>query len=80
VGKHTLKFGFDMRRFQVCSPFSHNNNGTFNFFGSGLYSTGDPGADFLLGIPDGYAQGSGDILNLRTQEYLLLRPGPVEDA
>jgi Carboxypeptidase regulatory-like domain len=69
VGKHTLKFGFDMRRFQVYNPFSHNNNGTFNLFGTGLYSTGDPGADFLLGVPDGYAQGSGDILNLRTQEY-----------
>ena len=69
VGKHTFKMGFDMRRLQVYNPFSHNNNGDFPFFGTGLYSTGDPVADFLLGIPDGYAQGSGDILNLRTQEY-----------
>ena len=41
----------------------------FNFGGAGLYSTGDPGADFLLGVPDNYTQGSGDILNERTQEY-----------
>ncbi|HEY6293825.1 MAG TPA: carboxypeptidase-like regulatory domain-containing protein [Terriglobia bacterium] len=69
MGRHTFKFGFDMRRFQVYNPFSARNNGDFNFAGTGLYSTGDPGADFLLGIPDGYLQGSGDILNLRTQEY-----------
>lgn len=69
TGNHTLKFGFDMRRFQVYNPFSHNNDGLFNFNGTGLYSTGDPAADFLLGIPDNYAQGSGDILNERTQEY-----------
>ena len=69
MGNHTFKFGFDMRRFQVYNPFSARNNGDFNFAGTGLYSTGDPGADFLLGVPDGYLQGSGDILNLRTQQY-----------
>jgi hypothetical protein len=69
VGHHALKFGFDMRRFQVYNPFSFNNDGTFTFAGTGAFSTGDPGADFLLGIPDGYVQGSGDILNGRTQEY-----------
>ena len=69
VGRHTFKFGFDMRRFQVYSAFAHQNDGTFAFFGIGTFSTGNPGADFLLGIPDLYFQGSGDILNERTQEY-----------
>jgi hypothetical protein len=69
LGRHTLKFGFDMRRFQVYNPFFHDNNGVFTFGGSGHFSTGDPGADFLLGIPDSYAQGSGDIINARSQEY-----------
>lgn len=64
-----MKFGFDMRRFQVYNPFSHQNDGTFLFFGTGAFSTGDPGADFLLGIPDSYSQSSGDILDERTQEY-----------
>ncbi|MGH9327409.1 MAG: carboxypeptidase regulatory-like domain-containing protein [Terriglobia bacterium] len=69
VGRHTLKFGFDVRRFEVYNPASHNNDGVFNFNGGGMYSTGDPAADFLLGIPDNYSQGSGDIQNERTQEY-----------
>jgi hypothetical protein len=68
-GHHALKFGFDMRRFQVYNPFSHINDGAFSFAGVGPFSTGDPGADFLLGIPDSYFQGSGDILNARTREY-----------
>ncbi|HEV2177002.1 MAG TPA: carboxypeptidase regulatory-like domain-containing protein [Terriglobia bacterium] len=69
AGAHTLKFGFDMRRFEVYNPFLHNNDGSFTFAGAGSFSTGNAGADFLLGIPDSYAQGSGDILNSRTREY-----------
>jgi hypothetical protein len=69
VGRHALKFGFEMRRFEVYNPFSSRNDGFFNFGGSGPFSTGDAGADFLLGIPDSYQQGSGDILNERAQEY-----------
>jgi hypothetical protein len=68
-GKHTFKTGFNARTFQVYNPFYGNINGTFSFGGSGLYSTGDPAADFLLGIPDTYSQGSGDIINARSQEY-----------
>ncbi|MBZ5554826.1 MAG: carboxypeptidase-like regulatory domain-containing protein [Acidobacteriia bacterium] len=70
-GKHTLKFGFDMRRAQVYNPFNNSNSGSFGFGGSGLFSTGNAGADFLLGIPDTYNQGSGDIINARTQEYYI---------
>ena len=69
TGKHSFKLGFDMRRFEIYNPFAHINNGTFTFNGTGSYSTGDPGADFLLGVPYQYEQGSGDILNERTQEY-----------
>jgi len=69
VGKHSLKFGFNMSRFEVFNPFSHLNDGVFTFAGTGAFSTGDAGADFLLGIPDSYEQGSGDYLNERAQEY-----------
>ncbi|MGD0964381.1 MAG: carboxypeptidase-like regulatory domain-containing protein [Candidatus Acidiferrales bacterium] len=69
VGPHALKFGFEMRRFEVYAPFASRNDGFFNFGGSGTFSTGDAGADFLLGIADSYEQGSGDILNERAQEY-----------
>jgi hypothetical protein len=69
LGRHTFKLGFNMRRFQVYNPFAFSLNGNFAFGGVGAYSTGDAGADFLLGIPDSYAQGGKDIINARSQEY-----------
>jgi hypothetical protein len=56
-GHHQFKFGYDGRKFGVSNPFGANNNGTYSY--SGAYSSGDPGLDFLLGNPGGYAQGSG---------------------
>ena len=69
AGNHTLKFGFTGERFAVSNPFAFENNGNFTFSGSGVYSTGDPGADFLLGIPDSYLQSSGGHQVERTYEY-----------
>jgi hypothetical protein len=69
VGKHSLKFGFTMSRFEVFNPFSSRNDGVFTYAGQGAFSTGDVGADVLLGLPDSYLQGSGDVLNERAQEY-----------
>jgi hypothetical protein len=69
IGRHTLKFGFDGKRYDVDNPFFFSNNGAFSFGGTGPYSTGDPGADFLLGIPDSYAQSSGGAIFARTYEY-----------
>jgi hypothetical protein len=69
IGRHALKFGFEMRRSQVANPFFFNNNGAFTFAGAGTFSTGNPGADFLLGIPDSYAQSSGGSIDARTQTY-----------
>ena len=69
VGRHTIKLGFTMERFAVFQPVSSNLSGTFYFFGGGPFSTGLTGADFLLGLPDFYVQGSGSIVNVRAQEY-----------
>lgn len=69
LGRHQLKFGFDGRRFHVTNPFSNVNDGSFAYAGTGAFSTGDPGADFLLGIPDSYAQGSGSFIDAGTQEF-----------
>ncbi|MEJ2007385.1 MAG: carboxypeptidase regulatory-like domain-containing protein [Acidobacteriota bacterium] len=71
AGRHTFKMGFDMRRFQVYNPFSHQLSGNYGCGGSGTYSTGDAGADFLLGIPDTFSQGGGDVINARGQEYYM---------
>ena len=69
VGRHTFKAGFTMERFEVYNPFSNNLGGNFSYNGSGTFSTGLPGADFLLGVPDSYAQGTGNIINARGREY-----------
>ena len=69
MGRHTMKFGFDGRRYAVSNPFANQNNGNFQFLGSGTFSTGDPGADFLLGIPDTYGQGSGSFIDAHAQGF-----------
>ena len=60
-----------MSRFQVHNPFSNENDGAFSFGGAHqrFFHRHVAGADFLLGIPDSYVQGSGDVLNARAQEY-----------
>jgi len=68
-GTHTMKVGFDMRRFEVNNPFYAANNGEYTYNGAGTYSTGNPGADFLLGLPDSYVQESGGNGIDRAQEY-----------
>ncbi len=69
IGKHTIKIGFDFRRFDVWNPFSGNNNGDYAYNGSGPFSTANAGADFLLGIPDQFTQGSGGLIIGRAYEY-----------
>lgn len=69
VGNHTFKMGINVSRFNVYNPFYFNNNGNYGFGGTGQYSTYEPGADFLLGIPDSYSQGSGDTIQAQAQEY-----------
>jgi hypothetical protein len=56
IGAHSIKFGYDGRRFNVSNKFDSSNSGQYQFQGGGSYSTGDPGLDFLLGIPDTYLQ------------------------
>lgn len=70
-GKHNFKFGYDGRKFQVWNPFANSNDGVFTFDTGGLYSTGDPGLDFLLGVTNSYAQGSGSIIIARAYEHYL---------
>jgi Carboxypeptidase regulatory-like domain len=71
AGSHTLKFGFDGRRYEVDNPYEAFNNGYYQFNGTGTYSTGDPGADFLLGVPDAYVQSSGGYQVFRSYEFYL---------
>jgi hypothetical protein len=70
-GKHSLKFGYDGRRFQVWNPFGARNNGSFSFTNSAKFSTGDPGLNFLLGIPTSYNQGSGQVIIAQAYEHYI---------
>ncbi|HEY0565750.1 MAG TPA: carboxypeptidase-like regulatory domain-containing protein, partial [Terriglobales bacterium] len=69
LGRHSLKFGYDGRRFNVDNPFFAANNGSFSFSNSGQFSTGNAAADFLLGIPSTFAQGSGAVINAVSYEH-----------
>jgi hypothetical protein len=68
-GKHALKFGYAGRKFQVWNPFAADNDGLFTFDASGAFSTGDPGLDFLLGVPATYAQQSGSTIIADAYEH-----------
>jgi hypothetical protein len=68
-GRHTLKFGFDMRRWETFNPFGDENSGYYQFQPYGTYSTGIAGADFLLGIPSTYIQASGSLYDGRARQY-----------
>ena len=69
VGRHTLKFGFDMRRWEDLNPALSTNSGLFDFNTFATYSTSNAGADFLLGIPAYYEQASGGLENARSRQY-----------
>ncbi len=66
IGTHNLMLGAEVERFTVDNPFYGNNSGNYSFAGSGMYSSGDPLLDFLVGIPDGYSQGSGAFIDARS--------------
>ena len=68
-GRHSFKFGYEGRKFEVWNPFAARNNGSFSFSKTGFYSTGDPGLDFLLGVPSSYNQGSGGLIIADAYEH-----------
>ncbi len=69
-GKHSLKFGFDIRNIDVFNPFRFVHNGFFAFSGNrlpnlagngALGANSDAGLLQMLGISQGYQQSSGAI-------------------
>lgn len=68
-GRHSLKLGGQIEQFLVKNPYSADNNGAFYYQGAGTYSSGDPGIDYLLGIPDVYYQSSDGFTDTRAWEY-----------
>jgi hypothetical protein len=67
IKRHSLKFGGDYRQIRYVQRLPTDHNGAFAFNGGGPNSTGDPFADFVLGLPDTYVQGS--ISNQRLSSH-----------
>ena len=51
TGRHSMKFGFDVRREHMLIAFVNRPNGDFTFTGSTTARTGNALADFMLGLP-----------------------------
>ncbi len=69
-GTHTIKFGVDIRRARFDQFYYFDLNGEFTFDNSGpnaiVPQDGDNYAEFLLGLADGYTQGSGQREDVRS--------------
>jgi outer membrane receptor protein involved in Fe transport len=66
-GAHTLKFGVDARRAQFNQFYYYNVNGTFSYYGGGPNDVGANSLypNYLLGLPDQFGQGSGQVEYVR---------------
>jgi len=73
VGKHTLKFGADVRRQQFNQLLYFNVNGDYSFYGGGSNDVGftDLIPNYLLGLPDIYSQGSAQLEAVRSSSLYL---------
>lgn len=85
-GRHTFKTGFYVSPFQDNTVFDFGVNGIYNFSGTNGQATrtGNDHADFLLGLPDNFAQYSEAPSNIRFTSYAgfaqdewRIRPGLV---
>ncbi|MFY9844411.1 MAG: carboxypeptidase regulatory-like domain-containing protein [Terriglobales bacterium] len=72
-GKHTLKFGTDIRRQQFNQFYYYNINGEFNYYGGGQNDVGAANlyANYLLGLPDTFGQGSPQSEAVRNTGFYL---------
>ena len=68
AGSHTLKFGGDYRLIKYVQNLPTNNDGSFSFNTTASNTTGDPFADFVLGLPANYEQGSTSNQRLHSHE------------
>jgi hypothetical protein len=84
VGRHSIKFGGDIRKLQLNARFISHNSGKFNFNG---VETGSDFADYLLGAPSYFEQYSPNALDDRStygalyfQDSMKLRPNFTVNA
>ncbi len=73
VGKHTLKFGAEIRNQRMDQWYFYDVNGSFYFTGGGPNDVGFSSLipNYLLGLPDTYAQGSANAVDVRATQFSL---------
>lgn len=71
LGRHTLKIGGDYRSVNHKQQEVFVFNGQFNYGAGGPNTTGDAFADFVLGLPDSYSQGSASYERLHANQASL---------
>jgi len=57
-GRHTIKFGFFLEKFQLTEQFGTEVQGIYNFTNSGPLTTGNALADMFLGRINSYTEGT----------------------
>jgi len=73
TGKHTMKFGVDVRRQQFNQFYYYNVNGEFNYYGGGPndLEAGDLFGNYMLGLADTFGEGSGQNEAVRNTGFYL---------
>ena len=69
-GRHTFKGGFSLTASQENSNYNFDTMGEFDFSGAGTsIGSGNPLADFLMGLPDTFQQYPSATSNMRSKVY-----------
>ena len=71
IGNHTTKFGVDYRNQRFLQTLYFDPNGNFSYFGGGPNDSGNIFANYLLGLPDSYLQGSAQTEDVRGNSIYL---------
>jgi hypothetical protein len=71
IGNHTTKFGIDLRNQRFLQTLYFDPNGDFSYFGGGPNDSGNIFANYLLGLPDSYLQGSAQTEDVRGNSIYL---------
>jgi hypothetical protein len=72
AGRHSLKFGADIRRMRFDQTLYYNVNGYYQFNGGANSLSGaSVFPDYLLGLPSNYSQGSAQSEGVRSSAFYL---------
>ncbi|MBV8569789.1 MAG: carboxypeptidase regulatory-like domain-containing protein [Acidobacteriaceae bacterium] len=73
VGTHSLKFGVDIRRMRFDQTLYYNVNGSYSYLPGGTNDVGASSlyADYLLGVPNTFSEGSAQSEHVRSSAFYL---------